>query len=302
MPSACAEEDTAESVLKATCPRELDEIVGKVLRGLSQERVQELVVHADPAIAFAAAWERARRSFRQEESLKLRAIGRFLGFVEGRLCTTLPPWWRDTVADSRSCKPNTAFVLEKTQTPYRVTEVVFQRRDDERKIESVVPFQNFYRLAPKSVELARRRRGLAISNRNRSIILPYDVIADLIVDSHYTYGSISVLFGQEHVFVALHKQSAIPYWLLCLDAKNEQLIWRSRVWAGGGVLTLQGKSIHWVGIQEFEGTVCVFGVACECAYIEEFNTENGSPKFRFGTVYGVSSLRNRRIPGSFLRE
>lgn len=282
---AVGDQKQIDLLLNAAVPAEFSRLVGVTIRGASQPQIEELKTHAEPAIALAAAWEVARRSFQGEEHHRLVALGQFIGFVEGRLCTGVPSWWKDAVAGAGNDEPNVYFVLDIGESQYGVTKVPLPPGGFEPDLGLVrdVADEPHYLLAPKTATVMKQTNGLLVSLGERSVVLPNKMLAD----GKRVATAIRVVFGREHVFVALHEQAPLSYGLLCFDANSGQLAWRSDVWAAGGLVDYSGSGRHWVDIQESNNWVRVFGIGFECAYIEEFSKENGRARFRFGTVYGT---------------
>ncbi len=283
--------------LSVSSPADLNEQIRRTVREASQSSIEQLKIQGNLTIALAAAWEQERRSFCREESQQLVAMGRFLGFVEGRLRTDIPIWWENAVLRAENLGPLFGFDLaDAGQSPSRITQVPFhwqQRRLVIRSRGDELPCKPSNTLAPRAANVVNQGGIVVISLGNRSIALSGEA---MIKSAPFT--GISVLFRDNHVFVALHSQTPSPYALLCFDAKSKALIWRSQVWAAGGFRGYEGFFRHWVGIQDTDNIVRVVGVGCDCAYIEEFAKEDGKARLRFGTVYGGidDGLKNRERP------
>ena len=86
--------------------------------------------------------------------------------------------------------------------------------------------------------------------------------------------------------MASHNHFETPYSLISIHPLTEQLIWKARVWASGGLIAdYEGVGIHWVKLAIDGPNLLVFGMGGECVYIESVDRQTGKNNFRFTTSY-----------------
>src|SRR5262249_39550243 len=91
--------------------------------------------------------------------------------------------------------------------------------------------------------------------------------------------------GAKRVYLATHGGRSSSFPLVAIDRSSGKLLWRSQVWAAGGLWKYSGIGFHRVTLIERSEGIIVAGVADDCAYIETFAVETGKNVFRFTTAY-----------------
>jgi hypothetical protein len=217
--------------------------------------VDRLATAPDCIVALAAAWERVRRTVptakqRDPVTPDAAAISRFLGLVEGRTQTDMPQAWEAAVKSAQgSCRARIWF-----SCPELALEALKRDR----------PW--------------RDGREWIVQKDQLSIRVP---VADFLgpVDN------VAVHLETEAAYIGLYGWPPVPYRLFAVDRTSKKIIWSSKAWAAGGLMSYQGQGWHLAEMRLVRGTLVAFGVSDGCAYIEVFDTKTGENRCRFSTTY-----------------
>jgi len=269
VPAACAAADPIDDVAspeppRFTSPGALVSWIRMAFPGESEEKIDLLATSADPTIALAAAWERARRSLVGVVSDEVVSpvsfeIGRFLGSVEARVGCPIPPVWEATVRSSVAA--DWGVVGDSFPNGFK------QLAIDRKKALSERP-------------LHREGNRWFVDYGSQSVMLPAEV------------GSGPVDFATvqstpQAAYVALYGWLPIRYRLFAVDGSAANPAWSTNVWADGGLFDYTGVHWHIVEIRASENEVAVFGSSTTAVYVEVFDKKSGENRIRFSSAYFV---------------
>lgn len=117
-----SEEKTLLAVLNADSPLGLQNAFKELLSLADETRLSELKRNEHNGIAIQAAWEQLYREAmgRDEKELDGSLVDPFLKFVEKRIGTDIPDWWRKIVLNAKISENSFQFPVE-TYRPYKTT-------------------------------------------------------------------------------------------------------------------------------------------------------------------------------------
>jgi len=263
-----AEKPFVQGYSHCSSPYEFHNRHTKYLYAMSNKELS--VLQEDPVLdlSLRAAWEKVRRTgtYRHgRRTLDTTTITYFLEFVHGRIGVLSPATWRSRLS--------TAQVW---QEEYR------NATFDDEPMESFKHEKATGNTSTLGGTISRKDDNLRITVDGEF----YTVSPTILPNLHVTSTIMATYHGNNRLFVALHGYDCYPYTLLCFDKQKGELIWHNRVWAGGGLIDYQGGGYyHWVQIVSNNGSIVVFGIGMDAAYIEAFEEDTGQADFRFSTSY-----------------
>lgn len=265
---------TAESEPKlsrihnAKTSTELSKAYRILFREVSEAQSDKLLQDKHDAIAISAAWERAQREVEEGDaqvasSSKHAALGRFVGFVEGRLGVAVPSWWEQSVMSVRRTE-HFGFRFPAPNTP---------------------PFEKTRsgKLASIGTEIVSTAEGLIVSRDNHKCLIKRDLIER--ASRWGVVGSVSIATLEKNSCVALHGMASGHYVMFCIDRDSSEKAWETTVWAGGPGTAIAGWVFHWATVVVEDEVIYVFGINTDAAYIEAFAVKDGRALIRFATSY-----------------
>ena len=235
-------------------------IAFRLLFQLSGSVAHELKYDTNSTVAFQAAW---RERLSQRPHSTDHNMEYFVGFVEGRLHSPVPAWWKTTCATSSVNASN---------------DFNFSSGQDYRYRRSLGV------LIPNEVRIVRGKSHTTIDTPSGSFDVVNGLIDPLInrAQSSGPAEFINISKGRQRCYVAHYTDSAFQYSLFAIDLKGQQIAWASKVWAAArhrGPAT----SFHRVEIQERDGKVFVFGADPGAVYFECFGARTGQAITRFSS-------------------
>jgi hypothetical protein len=244
------------SLNRADSPEELATRLAGLLAAAPMGELDRLVSDPDCTVALAAGWERVRRTIPRAKAQEVvspdgEALSRFLGLIEGRARVPIPGAWEATVKSAKGHSPKAVW---------------------------------FPLLEPVRKDLARprplRRDGdqWIVEQEGRTIKLPAEDGLGLVDHA-------AVLLVGETLYVALYGWPPNPYRLFAVDRGSGKVIWSSKVWAAGGLMSYEGQGWHVATLHSAGETLAVFGVSDGAAYVEVFDKKTGVNRCRFSTAY-----------------
>jgi hypothetical protein len=268
--------------LEATTLRVDNEVTSALLKtelnfsGYSAERLHELRSDPDHGRAIRAAWEQVRRSVHRSEKtwrFDPDVLAEFVPFVQGRLGIRGPNWWRTRIANVHTFDNGRASFSRGDEHSYELTgSGLFCPQG------TTVQFGwSTWTLTKDDCSTVLSRRVLSLCSNNRESSTRA-VVASICKD---------------RVYLAVHEIFPVPFLLSCIDRRTGSIRWRSFVVPGcHGVISVMDYdfdyrhfSYHWVDIVENGREVLVFGVGKFAAYVEGFDADDGTNRFRFSTAF-----------------
>jgi hypothetical protein len=262
-----AERWQIESIVNAKSPVFAATGFEKLFDKRRAEQIRGLKAHASVGIGLRAAWEEVRISVpekRQPSQLDVdrTRLSRFIGFVEGRLCISLPPWWEETVLNAQAFERANIFFTVQPQLLY--------------------PKRGLGFLMPRDTTLINTQQQAVLQVRGESVRIPAKVLEN---GRTHSGPCLSAFLDRDRAYVAMQSDCCDPYQLICIDRRLGNIVWEAEVWASGGGIFYCGPSYHVVSISVADQRVLVFGAGPNCVYVEGFAVVNGTPLFRFSTSY-----------------
>ena len=96
---------------------------------------------------------------------------------------------------------------------------------------------------------------------------------------------VAVHLETEAAYIALYGWPPIPRKLFAIDRASKKVIWSSKAWANGGLMSYQGQGWHFAEIRSAGETISLFGISEGGAYVEVFDKKSGENRCRFSTSY-----------------
>src|SRR5262249_32780857 len=161
-------------------------------------------------------------------------------FVEGRTKIDVPDWWAQAISKGQ---------------------LTFQNRF------SFVPNEEYYHdvgltlKGPPGVSV-REEHGKSILQIEKGTV----DITTPIAETKGLADSFSAVARNQQCYVALHRNRASPFSIIGTEFPSGKILWRAKVWAGGGLVNYSGVGFHWVNMVIGDGRLVVFGIADDCAY------------------------------------
>ncbi len=277
-----------DAFLRAESGEQLNNVVGRVFRKLSDPALRHWRESPSRSAAFAGAWQEVVRTIGTGTRPKpdREMLSRFFGFAEGRLGVVLPKWWEAAVFRVEANVQKTLlFPLSTADSPYLESLYPFHLRpSDLSRFDEVANTQPILgsMVAPRNALIREHSKGWQISVGEKSLIVDQDTRVKLGDISNMA----SVYIGETRGYFAFHSRRCLPFTLFCVNRQDGQLLWSTKVWGNGGLYDYAGVGYHWVEIKETKREVLVFGVGEDNAYIEGFSRHDGICTVRFGSLYG----------------
>jgi hypothetical protein len=288
--------DGVDRVIHAMSPRERQDAIIALFRDANDDRIRELMRHPDTGIALTAAWERVLHPLPEETQenftpLPDTELHWFLGFVEGRLRTDLPAWWKACLLQSRAQSRSLVtvfFTSAKGRGNTRTLSEYFPYSRTEANVVLpgtigglAVPF-----FAARGMSVTTQGRFLRMSIRGAS----YDIPSETIESSKGNGGYLAAATGREVLYVAPHSSRVQPFTLMCFDQGSDKARWTADVWTNERHFPhgTTGTREHWVTLDTSGDAVTVIGMAdLGGPYLESFSKEDGKNIFRFDSPYFI---------------
>jgi hypothetical protein len=280
---ACGDEvagfDPVKEIAAADSPPKLNRVYSRLFLKADWKAIDELKRHDHDGIALQAAWEEVRRSIPLEEPkrngkkvprLDAKKVQRFVGFVEGRLKVLPPPWWEDLLARARaerSIKGGELLTADTQRYAY-----LYQENPVGPKERSTV-------MAPFEVGIGDYQSGksLVVSLNNKSLKVPVE---------NLPWGVNAWPIGKNRYVAALYSAMSPYHKIICIDAEDQSVIWKSRVWGEFSNKSRQGVALpHLVDARLSGDRLLIFGVTGDVIYLEGFSVSEGKNLFRFSSTY-----------------
>ena len=268
---ATDEPDIVHAMKSAKTPDERLSARQRIFSDISEEAMQELVVHENDDVAMTAAWERVVRDKIVEtqegmpelgRKLPIEGVERFFGYIEGRLRVIVPEEWADAVRQGVIFKNGS--VVPKLCSLRKL----FHKDED-----------GYILLNSQSIEQENGKQFLKINNER------YEIPELVFGKERAVVGVYGV--ATNNVCVQYFPEQIGPSQIICVGQENGQLKWRAEVWrsrSGGGISGVPAEHLALLVIHR--AVVYVFGADGGGAiYLEAFRISNGEPVLRFSTAY-----------------
>ena len=266
-----SEQPDAQPVAGTTTPSELAKRTRDRLGDALTQDLDELLVSPDCSTALAAGWRRVLQTttnpnVRSGGNARLEKIAviRFLGLIEGRLRVSIPSRWERIV------------LMAGRQAPGLVSFDV--RPTPPTAVESTE--------ARSATTTLHRNNGQWVAQQDgKSWSIPAE-------DGLGPVDSAAIVIDGNMAYIALYSWPPFPYKIYALE--GDRVLWSSRVFAAGDLMSYTGIGWHEVTLRVGSHGVTVFGVSGNVAYVEEFDKKTGDPTCRFSTLYLVAPCNGPR--------
>lgn len=264
-----------------------------VIANTKEAGFRRLVVSGRTSVALLGMWHQTLHELRTtaSSSEKKEAITRFVGFTEGRTRIVLPTWWVHSLSTGRLAESRQLYFPAK---PNRVPITVYRfsklTNGTGKIVQEGAPVSDSPYLTydvtvyPAHARLLRYGRNWELVVGKSVTRLPGKALAP-----DEGYRMVTVKLG-ETKYLGLGSCSPIPYMLYGLDAKTDRIVWDAHVWAGGGLIQLDGLGYHYAAISDDGDQVVVAGIGAVEFYLEGFDKKTGACRFRFCSLYGIPNL------------
>jgi len=267
-----------EAALKAEGPGDVMEaFVNLFVRGPRPEII-ELKSHDHDTIALRAAWELVERTIPEEpgydadelltKKINRRALHQFAGFVEGRLKTDLPEWWKTTLLKASAYGRGNIDLQRQKRKPYLKTDA------------------GVY--APLGIGITRPEEGgieFYSFETDESCRVPAQLWRK--TTDKMLAPAVTAVFHEKRCYVGIHGAISGSFQLRCLECETSKVVWSAQVWASlaGGGFSGPPANLHFVTLKPRGDRILVFGKEPGGMYVEGFSLKDGKNQFRFGTPY-----------------
>jgi hypothetical protein len=259
--------DTLSRISSAKTYDEMRAALKLVFGTATDEDVQRLVSDPRPEVALAAAWERVRREVPEGKAnglpMNQSAINRFLGFVEGRLHTSLPALWELSVRSAHYNMRDNIWFEEPADVDPKEIGVARVGQDD------------------PLVALKLHDKHWIVTSEGRTWSLPGPRPGDIVDGSERA----AVQRMGNRTCIAIFGWPAVGFTLYAVDDKSGAIAWASEVLGGGQLAGGGPPGVQTVRLRRVGDRVIVFGVWGNAAFIEEFDGLTGKNVCRFGSNY-----------------
>jgi len=211
-----------------------------------------------------AAWEIVRRTVDETQETEAVAphsgsLNRFIGFVEGRLHTNLPAWWKKDMEEARVYNRRFSFCRKLADWP-----------------ECFMTESGYY--APQDTSVNRVGDDWVVSVGTEACVLPHGLMK-----SPDLFEVITASISAERCYVAIHEASSMPYLIYCIDRKKKEISWKTDAWVNHQRSRRRYIGFPLLAIKEHKERVFLFGITHYQAYIQCYNRDDGTRIFRFST-------------------
>ena len=227
--------------------------------------IRQLQNHQNDGIALQAAWQEVALTLPEKEPESTtrpdgHRLAWFIGFVEGRLRTPMPAWWKEAVLDSRALSRDNIYPGHPNEDPYHRS-----------GLDGVY--------CPQDTILRKKGGKLTLQVGKDSVAIPQELLEHGKIPEE----NVSARFTSTRCCVTIHSDYGGFLGLTCIDRATDKVLWKSNVWGpriGGG---FTGYSEAWVSVTEQDGRVIVFGAGDMGLHVEGFRADDGKPLFRFSS-------------------
>jgi hypothetical protein len=257
-------------VLKAEDTGQAEKAYHKLFSIAGTDGIYPLKFHPNDNISLHAAWEEARLTIlrneknRDADSITHQALQRFVGFLEGRLRTSMPNWWEN------------GFRRVETSEPGDVHPLVAQAQD----LYCYHKTGAGYSASPNTVVVGPTEKPV-LTIGSESVSIPPRILERK--RALGGVGGISAAVDDHYWYITFH--SSVPYShnLVCIEKKSGKVLWNNSVWGEGIAGYEGGGHFHLVQVVPQAQRVLVFGGGAGFLYLQAFNKSDGKSLFRFWT-------------------
>lgn len=256
----------------------LNAVYSRLFLKADWKTIDELKGHDHDGIALQAAWEEVRRSIPQEGPKRLlgeraplldaKKTHRFIGFVEGRLKVTPPPFWEDLLRRARAerrIKWDEVLTTDLKRYLYLLQENPIGQ-DGKRNV--MAPFD-------LSVDEFKQGTSLEVEIDKKTLTVPL---------TNAPWGINAWPVGRNRYVVALVSSISPHHEIICIDGGDQSVVWKSRVWGETlGPIRSGWSPAHFVDARLSGDRLLIFGVTFDRIYIEGFSIADGKNLFRFSS-------------------
>ena len=245
----------------------------KLFSSLTETRLQVLKRDDSLGISLAAAWRelclRGGKKPSQPSVIDRRPVERdganyFIGFVEGRINSELPGWWKQAILSASIDKGQYSSFKRPAELEYRPTTLGLQSSRN-----------TLITRGDESTEF--EVEGIKFSVGNGMLDQLIAQMGGKEAGEYITFHN-----GRDQTYVAIYTSAGFQYRLACFTTQTNLHKWTADVWAAGRLMVL-GHPFHWVEIREDRDRVFVYGVDPMGAYLESFDTKTGKNRIRFAS-------------------
>ncbi len=248
----------------------------RIFQDASDDEVVKLKCHENDGLAIQAAWETAVRQLhavKGRQSLDSATVGRFVGFVEGRLQVNAPGWWAQTLLSGE---------FESDDGNGQEWRFALERFFSVRRTDL-----GFF--APSEISLKVQPAGVLVCQGEDSQLVP-ETLAKQEEKSPST--RIASTMDVDYCYFAIYSGVPGPFTMSIVERRSgkaahkatvlgESLLFQRILWSEGDPPIGQ----HAVGIVVGPESVFVFGASRGMPYIEGFDRRNGRCTMRFCGSY-----------------
>jgi hypothetical protein len=269
--------DPVAEIAAADSGPKLNAVYSRLFLKADWKTIDELKGHDHDGIALQAAWEEVRRSIPLEGAKRLgekaplldaKKTQRFIGFVEGRLKVTPPPFWEDLLLRARAerrIKWDEVLTTDLKRHLHLLQEIPVSQ-DGKRTV--MVPFD----------------LGVDESKQGTSIDVTLDKKTFAVPLTNAPWGINAWPVGKSRCVVALISSISPNHEIICIDGADQSVAWKSRVWGETvGPIRSGWSPAHFVDARLSGDRLLIFGVTFDRIYIEGFSISDGKNLFRFSS-------------------
>jgi len=275
------EDKLREECLSAKTSKEAGAAYAALFKNSTKERLRKLKDDPDIGIALQAAWGMAKAS-----DSSLTSLHRFLGFLEGRIGSTVPISWEADFICSALWRAKKPELVQKVLAAYAPIDKSLwkDQNGDWSRVRREYRYTDHRFWIPKGTKIDKQGNRFTMTSAEGSIGISTDLVRE--ISEKYSVRNVLPVPGPENSFVAFFDQFGSLNPLICFDSRTGKLLWQAEVWAlGGNNLTgpLSGAWIHDVTIELGGDKVFVFGRGNGRVYVEAFDRRTGRNHLRVTT-------------------
>src|SRR5262249_15908548 len=135
---------------------------------------------------------------------------RFLGFLEGRLCTTIPKHWESNLLNGEEPQGRRRMFRKGEDWPESHAAGLGLAAANDTSIETVAG-------------------AVRVSMRGASVTLPSSIFDKTRQAQPNCNCKCVASIGAERTFIAIHHGRGFPFWLSCIDSRSGELVWENLV-------------------------------------------------------------------------
>lgn len=270
---------------------------GKFFGSATVQQLNCLEHTQNTGLAIRAAWERFGREIDRNRVMDGKktqrcdivapyALGRFIGFMQGRLNVPIPTWWISCFRNGET----TGLVDRGPQFVPRIERLSFHTPAADPTIASRFHETTAKIMASTNVrDITIGQDGFLVATLacGMNCRIPEKLLLGHDEDEFDVPGVSAVPLVNGRCIVALFElqstSTVAPLW--CINPASGEVIWTSTVWGNYHPVGGSGPAVHTMEILVFRDIVFAFGKDSYDLYLEAFQVDDGTNQFRFSTSY-----------------